>query len=119
MNRWIVGAGMTGLAAGMTSGFRVLERFDHPGGICASYERDGYHFELGGGHWIFGGDPVVTRLLAGASELRSYRRRAFWSRSGRERRKRSQDFHNEVSITAVWKSKLTKSERELLILPVP
>ncbi len=76
MNRWIIGAGMTGLAAGMTSGFRVLERLDHPGGICASYERDGYHFELGGGHWIFGGDPVVTRLLAGASELHSYRRRS-------------------------------------------
>ena len=67
---------MTGLAGGITSGFPVLERLDHPGGICASYERDGYHFELGGGHWIFGGDPVVTRLLAGASELRSYRRRS-------------------------------------------
>ncbi len=67
---------MTGLATGMTSGFSVLERLDHPGGICASYERDGYRFELGGGHWIFGGDPVVTRLLGGASGLRSYRRRS-------------------------------------------
>jgi protoporphyrinogen oxidase len=67
---------MTGLAAGMTSGFAVLERLDHPGGICASYEREGYRFELGGGHWIFGGDPTVTRLIAGASEVRSYRRRA-------------------------------------------
>jgi len=67
---------MTGLAIGMTSGISVLERLDHPGGICASYERDGYRFELGGGHWIFGGDPVVTRLLAGASEIRSYRRRS-------------------------------------------
>jgi len=67
---------MTGLATGMASGFSVLERLDHPGGICASYERDGYRFELGGGHWIFGGDPVVTRLLAGASEVRSYRRRS-------------------------------------------
>jgi len=76
MNQWIVGGGMTGLAAGITSGFPVLERLGHPGGICASYERDGYHFELGGGHWIFGGDPVVTRLLAGASEIRSYRRRS-------------------------------------------
>jgi protoporphyrinogen oxidase len=76
MSRWIVGGGMTGLAAGIASSFRVLERLDHPGGICASYEREGYHFELGGGHWIFGGDPVVTRLLAGASEMRSYRRRS-------------------------------------------
>jgi phytoene dehydrogenase-like protein len=76
MSRWIIGGGMTGLAAGITSGFPVLERLDHPGGICASYERDGYRFELGGGHWIFGGDPVVSRLLAGASALRSYRRRS-------------------------------------------
>jgi len=67
---------MTGLAAGMTSGFRILERLDHPGGICASYERDGYHFELGGGHWIFGSDPVVTRLLGMASEVKSYKRRS-------------------------------------------
>src|SRR5262245_47157758 len=76
MSRWIVGAGMTGLAAGMASGFGVLERLDRPGGICASYEREGYRFEVGGGHWIFGGDPTVTRLLAAASEIRSYRRRS-------------------------------------------
>ncbi len=76
MSRWIIGGGMTGLATGMASGFKVLERLEHPGGICASYERDGYRFELGGGHWIFGGDPLVTRLLTGASEVRSYRRRS-------------------------------------------
>jgi len=76
MSRWIIGGGMTGLATGMVSGFKVLERLGHPGGICASYERDGYRFELGGGHWIFGGDPLVTRLLAGASEVRNYRRRS-------------------------------------------
>jgi len=39
MSRWIIGGGMTGLAIGMTSGISVLERLDHPGGICASYER--------------------------------------------------------------------------------
>src|SRR5215470_11986171 len=76
MSRWIIGGGMTGLGVGMTTGFGVLEQCDRPGGICASYECDGYRFELGGGHWIFGGDPVVTRLLAGASEIRSYRRRS-------------------------------------------
>src|SRR5215471_680628 len=76
MNGWIIGGGMTGLAAGMTSGFPVLEGLDHPGGICASYEREGYRFELGGGHWIFGSDPTVTRLIAGASEVRTYRRRS-------------------------------------------
>ncbi len=75
-DRWIVGAGMTGLAAGIASGTPVLERLDRPGGICASYQKHGYRFELGGGHWIFGADPQVTELLAGASELRSYQRRA-------------------------------------------
>jgi protoporphyrinogen oxidase len=76
MSRWIIGGGMTGLAAGMASGFRLLERHERPGGICASYERQGYRFELGGGHWIFGGDPIVNRLLASASEIRNYRRRS-------------------------------------------
>jgi protoporphyrinogen oxidase len=76
MTRWIIGGGMTGLAAGMASGFSILEGRDHPGGICASYECNGYRFELGGGHWIFGGDAMVARLLAGASEVRSYRRRS-------------------------------------------
>ena len=55
---WIVGAGMTGLAAGITTRFPVLESRDVPGGVCASYHRQGYHFEVGGGHWIFGGDPA-------------------------------------------------------------
>lgn len=67
---------MTGLAAGMASGFPVIEALDRPGGICASYERDGYTFEIGGGHWIFGGDPLVVQLLGRASDLRHYRRRS-------------------------------------------
>jgi protoporphyrinogen oxidase len=76
MNRWIIGGGMTGLAAGMASGFEVLERSDQPGGLCATRKRAGYRFEPGGGHWIFAGDPVVSRLLTGASKIRSYRRRS-------------------------------------------
>src|ERR1700730_8245413 len=54
---FVVGGGMTGLAAGMASGFTVLEGRGCPGGMCASYLKDGYAFEIGGGHWIFGGDP--------------------------------------------------------------
>lgn len=67
---------MTGLAAGMASGFPVLESGTRPGGICASYVQDGYTFEIGGGHWIFGGDAVVNRLLGAASEMRHYKRRS-------------------------------------------
>jgi protoporphyrinogen oxidase len=67
---------MAGLAVGVASGFGVLEQFYRPGGICASYNLDGYHFELGGGHWIFGSDPTVTQLLSASSEIRTYRRRS-------------------------------------------
>lgn len=76
MSRWIIGGGITGLAAGITSGFRVLEANPFVGGICASYERGCYRFEVGGGHWIFGSDPLVNQLLAAASELGQYRRRS-------------------------------------------
>src|SRR5437870_548040 len=69
---------MTGLAAGMASGLPVYEAEATPGGICASYyvrpgdtrrlpappaDGDAYHFEIGGGHWIFGGDAAIVRLV--------------------------------------------------------
>jgi protoporphyrinogen oxidase len=87
----ILGAGVTGLAAARASGAHVLEAQDDPGGLCASYyvragaadlhriapaERDAYRFEVGGGHWIFGGDPQVTKFIRNLAPLRSYRRRA-------------------------------------------
>jgi protoporphyrinogen oxidase len=87
----ILGAGVTGLAAGVASGFEVLEAAERPGGICSSYyvrpgtterlaampaHRDAYRFELGGGHWIFGGDPAVLRMLESVARHRSYQRRS-------------------------------------------
>ena len=75
----ILGAGVTGLAAGMASGLPVLEATGYPGGICRSYymvpgtdqplaappnDGNAYRFEFGGGHWVFGGDPTVTHLIA-------------------------------------------------------
>jgi protoporphyrinogen oxidase len=86
----IVGAGMTGLAAGLASGLPVLEAAEGPGGICSSYylgpgetqprpggARDGcYRFEIGGGHWIFGGDPAVLHFLERLVEMRRYERRS-------------------------------------------
>lgn len=86
----VLGGGMTGLGAGL-SGLPVFEATESPGGICSSYyvspdggERrssapeDGecYRFEIGGGHWIFGGDPVVHRLMRSAANLRSYSRKS-------------------------------------------
>lgn len=87
----ILGAGMTGLAAGLASGFPIIEASDFPGGICASYyvppqgndrlhqaPKDGeaYRFEIGGGHWIWGGDPLVIRLIESLTPTKTYLRKA-------------------------------------------
>jgi len=85
----ILGAGVTGVAAGLASGFPIFESARNPGGICTSYYRckndsnrhfnpdglaDAYHFELGGGHWIFGGDPLTLKFLNHFSRLKTYQR---------------------------------------------
>ena len=87
----ILGAGMTGLAAGVASGLPVFEALDHPGGICRSYylragssqpqptapeDDESYRFEIGGGHWIFGGDSLVHRFLESMAHLSAYQRRS-------------------------------------------
>lgn len=88
---YILGGGMTGLAAGLSSGLPVFEAMTDPGGICSSYyvrpgetERlpqapaDGevYRFEIGGGHWIFGGDPMILRFIQNIAPVKSYARRS-------------------------------------------
>jgi protoporphyrinogen oxidase len=87
----VIGAGVTGLAAGAASGASVFEQSDGPGGICRSYYvrtgtdqplatstavDDAYRFEVGGGHWIFGGNPDVMSLLEQLAPLRTYTRSA-------------------------------------------
>lgn len=87
----ILGAGMTGLAAGFASGLPVYEALEMSGGICASYyvppgegkrlcrapqDEEAYRFEIGGGHWIWGGDPLVLRLIRSLAPAKSYERSA-------------------------------------------
>jgi len=89
--RFILGAGMTGLAAGVASGLPVYEASEVPGGICSSYHmrpgdtkrlyaapKDGeaYRFELGGGHWIFGGDPLILHFVRSLAPVKSYVRKS-------------------------------------------
>jgi hypothetical protein len=42
-----------------------------------------YRFEIGGGHWIFGGDPSLVQFIESLTPLRRYQRRSavFFSRS--------------------------------------
>ncbi len=91
MQNYILGGGVTGLAAGISSGLPVFEAVAEPGGICSSYyvrpgererlaqapkDEDAYRFEIGGGHWIFGGDPTILQFLRTIAPLKSYQRRS-------------------------------------------
>ncbi len=91
MRNYILGGGVTGLAAGISSGLPVFEAVDEPGGICSSYyvrpgsqerlaqvpdDGEAYRFEIGGGHWIFGGDPTILQFLRTIAPLKTYYRRS-------------------------------------------
>lgn len=88
---FILGGGITGLSAGLVSGLPVFEAVEVPGGICSSYyvrpgsqdrlanlpeDGEAYHFEIGGGHWIFGGDPAVLHFIKSLTPVGSYARRS-------------------------------------------
>ncbi len=88
---FILGGGITGLSAGLSSGLPVFEATDDPGGICSSYyvrpgdhqrlseapaDGEAYRFEIGGGHWIFGGDPTILRFIEGLGGVKQYYRRS-------------------------------------------
>lgn len=88
---YILGAGITGLAAGYASELTTYEQAEIPGGICSSYymrpgddkrfhtpprDSEAYRFEIGGGHWIFGGDPLVLHFIRSITPVRSYLRKS-------------------------------------------
>jgi protoporphyrinogen oxidase len=85
----ILGGGVTGLAVGWASGLELFEAESTLGGICSSYyvrphtrqrlpqsppDGEAYRFELGGGHWIFGGDPAVLRFIGKLAPVKTYQR---------------------------------------------
>lgn len=87
----VLGGGVTGLSVGWASDASVFEAADVPGGICSSYylrpgttrrlqqqpaDGEAYRFELGGGHWIFGGEPAVLRFIQSQTPVETYRRRS-------------------------------------------
>jgi protoporphyrinogen oxidase len=88
-DRYILGAGMTGLAAGYSTGFQIFEANASPGGICSSYyvrpytnvkfesapaDNEVYRFETGGGHWIFGGNNETIDFIKRFSPVKKYER---------------------------------------------
>ena len=88
---FILGAGVTGLSAGYASGLPVYEAEEVVGGICTSYymkpgsskrlfnapaDGNAYPFEMGGGHWIFGGEREVKKLIAMLSPYKTYERKS-------------------------------------------
>ncbi|MBN9427505.1 MAG: FAD-dependent oxidoreductase [Burkholderiales bacterium] len=90
-NTFVLGGGVTGLAAGIASGLPVYERERFAGGICASYylrsgsserlpaapaDGNAWRFEHGGGHWIFGGHPDVLALLETMTPVERIARRS-------------------------------------------
>lgn len=85
----ILGGGITGLSAGYASGLPVYEAKDVAGGICTSYymkkeqtkkmfappsNDEAYHFEIGGGHWVFGGDSTIVKFIDRLSPFKRYNR---------------------------------------------
>jgi protoporphyrinogen oxidase len=43
---------------------------------AAPNDGEAYRFEIGGGHWIFGGDPAVGRFIRSLGPVRSYERQS-------------------------------------------
>ncbi len=87
----ILGGGVTGLAAGYVSGLPVFEGAQAPGGICSSYymkpqsqrrlshstsDHEVYRFELGGGHWIYGGDSFIKKFMSRFVHLKTFVRKS-------------------------------------------
>jgi protoporphyrinogen oxidase len=91
MNAIVLGGGITGLSIGLASGFPIYEAVEAPGGICSSYyvrpnskerlpncpeDGEAYRFEIGGGHWIFGGDPTILRFIERLAPVKKYSRKS-------------------------------------------
>ena len=82
---------MTGLAAGITSGFQIFEKENIAGGISSSYyidldgkksytdierNEEAYRFDIGGGHWIFGAGEEIKKFMSEFVSLKNYSRRS-------------------------------------------
>jgi protoporphyrinogen oxidase len=76
MRTVILGAGITGLAAGIKTGGDIYEAKDVPGGLCRSVNEDGFTYEEHGGHWMFGADKRVQKFVGKYCSLKKHTRNA-------------------------------------------
>lgn len=96
----VLGAGMGGLGAGLSSQLPVFEATSKPGGVCHSYYVDErgkrfdpavedvsecFRLEPAGGHWLFGVAEPSLKLLERYCALGKYSRKAavFFPSTGR------------------------------------
>ena len=42
----------------------------------APEDEEAYRFEIGGGHWIFGGDPAILRYIKSLTPVKTYKRKS-------------------------------------------
>lgn len=72
----IVGGGLSGLALQhfLSSESEVLEKEDRPGGLCRTFNRDGFDYDIGG-HILFSSDPGFMESTASALAGNLNRRR--------------------------------------------
>jgi len=71
----IIGAGFSGMAAGIKTGATIYEKTDHAGGICTDYVKDGFRFSNGGPHYLFGKDKGLEYIKS-LVEVKEYERKA-------------------------------------------
>lgn len=71
----ILGAGVTGLAAGIKTGAPIFEAEEFPGGLAHSIRHLGVSFDLSG-HWLFDYDQPTIDYLDSLSKLKKYERSA-------------------------------------------
>ncbi len=72
-HNYIIGAGLSGLNVALKSGYPIFEKENYPGGICFSYDLEGFNFHVGGGHWIYGNENAIGHIQK-LSPLKKYLR---------------------------------------------
>lgn len=75
MKTIILGAGFSGMAAGIKTKAPIYEATKQSGGICKTYNKDGFEFDTGGPHWIFGNNEAVDYIKT-LVPLNTYERNA-------------------------------------------